>query len=324
MLIDALKLDHLRYYVAAVETGSFASAGDHLNVTPTSVAYGVSALENTLGFELLIRKRASGVLPNAQGLRVFKACRRVLLEVEAFANQFVVNPEDLAGELIVGCQEGLTWSIAPRAIELLKKLHPKLSISVKTIFMERELEPLENGEVDMMLTFRGGMLQPDMASKIDTGQVYAKVLCTPNAYALLHADHPLCKPGRTTVSLEELASYPHIFIKDGPAFPLFYQMYERYGLTPNAAMVSNISPGAQSIVGKTKAVSLRIVRPSISVSPLGDKLAYLEITNEVERPDVIVVTHKNSQSGISLKAAAFIDACQIKFDDGTLRENFFY
>ena len=97
MLIESLKLDHLRYYVSAVETGSFAAAGEQLNITPTSIAYGVKSLEAALGIELLIRKRATGVVPNPQGQRFLRACRQVLLEVEAMVEEFVDDAAKLGG-----------------------------------------------------------------------------------------------------------------------------------------------------------------------------------------------------------------------------------
>ena len=89
-------------------------------------------------------------------------------------------------------------------------------------------------------------------------------------------------------------------------------------------MVSNISPGAQSFVGTSDAVCLRIVRPSIKYSPLGDKLAYVEVKDKVQRPYVIIATHMNSQSEISQKAKAFLEVTKQKFNDGTLKEHFYY
>jgi len=48
------------------------------------------------------------------------------------------------------------------------------------------------------------------------------------------------------------------------------------------------------------------------------------LADKVTGPDVIAVTHKNAQTRISRKAEAFIDICQEKFDNGVLRENFYY
>jgi len=324
MGIESIKLDHLRYFVTATETGSFAAAGEKLNITPTSIAHGVKALEEALETVLLIRRRAAGVIPNQEGKQLLVNCRRIFTDIEDMTDKFTTKDGQLKGDLIVGCQEGLSWSIIPRVVAELSKLHPKLNIAAKTVFMDQELQPLEDSEIDLLITFKVGHVQSNFSDKLDRGMFYSKVMCSPQAYALVHGSHPVCEEGKTEASLAELADYPHIFIKDGPAYALFSTMYEDIGLTPKVAAVSNISSAAQSFVGQTEAVSLRIVRPSIPLSPLGDELAFLKLRDEVRKPDVIAITHLNSQGGISRKAEAFIDACQQKFDDGTLKVNFFY
>ena len=316
MSSDQIKVDHLRYFIAAAETGSFAAAGKKLNITPTSVAYGISVIEDSMGTDLLIRRRASGVAPTRRGEAFIEAARKVLLEIDNLTDEFKESPAKLTGDLFVGCQEGLTWSIAPRVIEEMKRLHPDLRVSIKTIFMDEGFVPLESGAVDLMITF--------VINEITDPKLYHEVLCQPQAYAMMREGHPVAQKAGSKVSLHDLVEYPHIFIQDGPGFPLFHGMYDERGLKPNTLMVSNISPGAQAVVGKTDAISLRIVRPSIPYSPLGDRLAYIEVKEKVLRPDIVAVTLTSSQSRISRKAKAFIDICRQKFDDGTLRENFFY
>jgi len=246
MRIENVKLIHLRYYVATVETGSFVSAGKRLNITPTSIAHGISILEKTLGNNFLIRKRSAGVQATQEGKRLFTACRKVLMEMDGLSEEFLSIPTNLSGELIVGCQEGLTWSIAPRVVQTLSKKHPNLKVSVKTIFMDDELRPIEDGDVDLLITFMVGDTQPDMSEKLESGNFYKHVFCRPQPYALMHAEHPLSTEGKEKVWLKDLVNYPHIFIKDGPAFPLFHKMYDDVGLTPNITAVSNISPAGQT------------------------------------------------------------------------------
>ena len=314
---DAIKLDHLRYFVAAVDTGSFAAAGEQMNIAPTSIAHGISVIEDSLNVSLLIRRRASGVTPNRQGKDFVVAARNVLREVESLVDEFKPAPNTLKGELVVGCQEGLTWSVAPLVIEEMQRLHPDLRISIKTVFMEDGYDPIESGAVELLLTFT-------LQEVKETG-IHCQTLCCPQAYAMMRAGHPLMKTVKADkISLKDLAPYPHIFIEDGPALPIICNMYGEHGLTPNLNMGSNISPSAQAVVGKSDIVSLRIVRPSIDVSPLGDKLAYIEVKEKVTKPYLVALTMTNSQSRISPKASAFLDICRTKFEDGSFRDNFFY
>jgi len=270
-----------------------------------------------MGTALLVRRRASGVAPNREGERFASGARKVLLEVDSLVDDFRSEPGKLTGELVVGCQEGLTWSIAPRVIEKMQRLHPDLRVSVKTVFMDEQFSPLESGNVDLLITF--------VIHEITEAGLHCETLCQPQAYAMVRAKHPVLKKVKSgKIELKDLVCYPHIFIEDGPGIPLFHGMYDERGLKPNVHMVSNISPGAQAVVGKSNAVSLRIVRPSIEYSPLGDKLAYIEIKDKVMRPDIVAVTLTNSQSRVSRTASAFIEICHKEFEDGTLRENFYY
>jgi len=316
MSSEKIKLDHLRYFLAAVETGSFAAAGDRLHITATSVAHGISVLESSLQTDLLIRRRASGVTPNRQGTKFAEAARHILEDVDGLLDSFRTDSIELAGEFVLGCQEGLTWSVAPSVIAELEQLHPNLQITIKTVFMEDEFSQVETGEVDVLLTFA----TPDMRGH----NVQRELLCRPGTYVMMRADHPLLSDGRSKVSLADIAPYPNIFIADGAALGLFKQMYADQGLTPNVHMVSNNSPGVQAIVGKSDAVSLRVVRPSISSSPLGDELAYIEIEEDVFKPDLVVVAQANAQAGLSRPAAEFLRICRRQFDDGAFRANFFY
>lgn len=67
MRLDALKLNHLRYYVAATETGSFVAAGERLHISKTSIPHGVSCLGSLLGTQLLLLKRSGGVTTTPEG-----------------------------------------------------------------------------------------------------------------------------------------------------------------------------------------------------------------------------------------------------------------
>ena len=310
-----LKFEQLRYFQATAETGSFAAAGKKIHLSASAIAHGINALESHLGVVLLARKPASGVTVTPEGRQFLKQCQTAISEVESLESNFRSSDKLLQGELVVGCQEALTWSVAPRAIEILSQRHPDLHISLKTIFMDQRYQPLEDGDVDILLTFLVDETPPSCYTSM--------TLCNPNTYALMSANHPVYREGER-IQLETLVNYPQIFIQDGPAMGLFAGMYKEAGLEPKSAVGSNISSGAQAVVGKTDAICLRIVRPSIHFSPLGDEIGYMEIQNEVKRPKVSIMTHKATHNDTPRKRMVFMEACKELFDSGAMRENFFY
>lgn len=137
-----LKLEHLRSFIAAADTGSIATAGARLHMSPSAVSYAIDALGEELGTCLLIRRRSVGVGLTADGVRLVRVARPWLQQVADIDGMFTARERKLTGELIVGCQEALSWSLAPRAIAELSRRPPVIDVSLKTIFMDQGNRPL--------------------------------------------------------------------------------------------------------------------------------------------------------------------------------------
>jgi DNA-binding transcriptional LysR family regulator len=251
-----LKIEHLHSFITAADTGSIATAGVRLHMSPSAVSYAIDALEEQLGTCLLIRRRSVGVVLTADGVRLVRVARPWLQQIADIDGMFTARERKLTGELVVGCQEALSWSLAPRAIAELSRRHPSIDVSLKTIFMDQGNRPLIDAEVDVLITFLVDVAEEPVVDQ--------DILCSPAPYAMMRRGHPLDREGEP-VPLAELAEYPQLFIQDGPALDLFTGLYREQGLRPRHAMVTDISTAAQSIVGASDSISLRIVRPQ----PLG-------------------------------------------------------
>src|ERR1700748_3985780 len=227
-----LKTEQLRCFIATVDAGSIAAAGARLNLSPSAVGYAIDALEDQLKTSLLIRRRSAGVSLTPDGARLLQLVRPLVQEIVDVNNLFAGRDGNLTGELIIGCQEALSWSIAPRAIERISKRHPSLNIALKTIFMDQGNRPLIDAEVDVLVTF---LVNPAEDPGIDQ-----EILCYPKPYAMMRRHHLLDRDG-APVLLAELSKYPQLFIQDGPALDLFAGMYRDQDLSPHYSMVANIS-----------------------------------------------------------------------------------
>lgn len=310
-----LKLDQLHCFVTVVREGSFTDAAKALNLSPSAIAYKVEALEAQLNIGLLIRKPASGVTVTREGARLLRMADPLLAEMSEIEQLFGAKGKQLRGELVIGCQEGLGWSLAPRAIEKLTARHGKLSVRQKTVFMDEGNEPVLSGDVDVLITF---LVNPVREPGVDI-----EILCEPNSYALMRADHPLAAR-RDGADLEELVRYPHIFISDGPAFELFTGIYRDRNLTPEFSKVSNISTAAQAMVGRSDAISLRVVRPAHDLSPLGDRLAFIPLKNATRHASIAAISGKRKHGARSPRIEAFVAEYRRLFQDGSMRAHLFY
>ncbi len=309
-----VKLEHLRHFVAVTETGSFTSAALKINISVSSIRNSIEKLETALSIVLFVRKPANGVALTDDGQTLLDFSKQLLSDVEDIEATFIGQNRKLKGNLTVGCQEGLTWSLVPRAIDLINRSHPDLKISMQTIWMETKFETLDRGEVDVLVTF---ILEKETPPKYDIME-----LCVPSACVMMRKGHPL--DDGNPVRLENLYKYPHIFIKDGPALPLFYGMYRAVGLEPNIHMFSNISTGTQSVIGRSDAVSLRILRPAHDFTPLGDKMVVPPIVNDLPGPRLVAAINKRKKSFGLDKAVEFQKACQMLFETGEMKKHLYY
>jgi DNA-binding transcriptional LysR family regulator len=75
------RIDAMRVFVSALDTGSLAGAGRRLGRSPAAVSRAIAFLENHVGVQLLHRTTRSIRLSEA-GERYAAACRRVLTDLE--------------------------------------------------------------------------------------------------------------------------------------------------------------------------------------------------------------------------------------------------
>ena len=73
-------LRQLQYFVACVETGSFSEAAKVLYTTQSSVSKAMKAMEESMGL-LLFERMPKGIVPTAQGRKVYRYACRIIKEV---------------------------------------------------------------------------------------------------------------------------------------------------------------------------------------------------------------------------------------------------
>ena len=89
-MLDAVSLDQLRTFIAAVDEGSFSAAGRKLNMSTTMVSNHVQSLEDRLGARLLNRTTRKVSLTEV-GQAYYDRCVHILADIE--------QADDIAGAL---------------------------------------------------------------------------------------------------------------------------------------------------------------------------------------------------------------------------------
>ncbi len=141
-----MNIRHMRTLVAAVDGGSFASAGEATGVSHSAISLQIKALEEELGVALFDRTKRPPA-PTARGRALADHARKTLDLFDAA--RAVATGELVAGKLTVGAVPTTLSSILPPALSALRRRHPALRIEVKSGSSATLSARLQAGELDI-------------------------------------------------------------------------------------------------------------------------------------------------------------------------------
>lgn len=186
------RLDGMQSFVAVVETGSFAAAGQRLNISNKLVSKRVAQLENHLGMTLLHRTTRS-MSRTHEGERYLEGARRVLLELEQLDSEFE-GSDGLSG--IVRVAAPLTYgdtAVASAADKFVQE-HPNVTVELD---LSDHQADLAKGGFDIAI--RIGDLSDSSLIVRKLGETHMKVVAAPSYIArhgkpehLIHLGEHIC------------------------------------------------------------------------------------------------------------------------------------
>lgn len=122
-----MELEQLRALVGVVDHGSMLTASKALRVSRTTLHARISALEEGLGKELLVRT-SRGVLPTEVGRELAEGARRLLRDAEALARSATHEGDRVSGPLHIRAAVGFPPQLAMALASQLTRRHPELEI----------------------------------------------------------------------------------------------------------------------------------------------------------------------------------------------------
>lgn len=148
------RFDSMKALVSAVDEGGFAAAGRKLGLSRVQVSRLVTALEDHLGAQLLVRTTRTMALTEAG--QVFVERARILVDDMAEAE---AAAGDLTGELkgLLQINAPMTFGVTHIAPAVNEFMHQHRDITVSLNVNDRFVDPYEDG---FDITLRIGDLQP--------------------------------------------------------------------------------------------------------------------------------------------------------------------
>jgi DNA-binding transcriptional LysR family regulator len=188
-----MTMTQLRAFLALTDAGGFSAAAHISGMSQTAVHRAVSDLEHMIGGQL-VERRGRAVWLNAAGKRLARGARLAAAEISAAVADMGF---DGGGEQIAfGALPLSRPYLVPTAMGSMTRTHPRAAFKVLEGSWKELVEPLRDGEIDMIV----GALRP-----FDIADLYQMPLYEDRLVIAAGSKHPLADVAEPT--LEQLAAY---------------------------------------------------------------------------------------------------------------------
>lgn len=143
-------LRQLKYLCALADERHFGKAAKLCHVTQSTLSTGVQELEKALGLPL-IERGSKAVLLTAVGQSIAGRARRILLEVEALAEEAASALVPFRRPIRLGVIPTIAPFLLPAALTALRKDHPGFQLLIREDLSDRLVHLLFNGDLDVVL-----------------------------------------------------------------------------------------------------------------------------------------------------------------------------
>lgn len=236
-------MDSSRYkaFVAAVEEGSFTAAGKALDYTPSGVSQLVSALEDELGFPLLIRK-SRGVTLTKEGELIYpEAVEFINKEKSIYRMASELSGVDM-GKVAIASYSSIATHILPMIIKEFVEQYPSISIT-----LQEGTKP----QIEQMVTVNSADLA--FATRLQNPNFSWIPFMEDPMVIVLPKNHPYADAEAYPIS--EAANEAFIMQGDGDDTDTL-ELLNRFGITPNVRLTTVENHTAINMVEEGLGVSI--------------------------------------------------------------------
>ncbi|MEM6159389.1 LysR family transcriptional regulator [Erwinia sp. P6884] len=221
-----IELRHLRYFIAVAEELHFGHAAQRLNISQPPLSQQIQTLEQQVGARLFARTNRSVQLTVA-GQAFLVDARQILHSVTLAADKASRLHRGDEGELRIGFTSSAPFiSVVSDALFTFRQRHPSVHIQMQEINTRQQLEPLNEGRLDL-----GVMRNTALPATLQHQLILREPL-----FAVVHRAHRLA--GKASISVTDLASEPFVFFDPSVGTALYSDtlaLLARYQIVPDIA-----------------------------------------------------------------------------------------
>ena len=192
-----MEIRQLKAFLVIAETQTFTAGARRLNITQAAISMQIRQLEDELGIQLFTRTPRKVILTEA-GQALMDRARTILNEHDGAICQIAEIAGGEYGRLRVGTASGMFASNQlPGIIKEIKKLKPKIDLTVQSGTSHELVDKLMNGDIDSAF----------VSLPVDNLNIQTITLFTDELVAIGHPKHPLANERHidaATLATEEL------------------------------------------------------------------------------------------------------------------------
>ena len=288
-------LKQLRYVEAAARLLSITAAAEEFNISPSSIAAAIDAIEAETAQVLFKRHPSKGVAPTRYGRSFLVNVRELLQSHQKFESTMSGISDRLEGSIRLGCFTPIAPIVLPLILKLVSDEHPTLSVQIIEGDAENMVELLNDEKIDLALTYSIGAPE----------RFYFQGLFHAPPHITISTSHPLAS--RKSLTLEELADEPLILLDLDRTKTYMIGLFKHRGLTPNILYSSHSSEMVRSLVAAGFGYAIFNVNPrNKQTYTLGD-LVRIPLASDHLSPEFGIIHY--GKNGLTHVARAVIEAC---------------
>jgi DNA-binding transcriptional LysR family regulator len=280
-----VELRQLRYFVAVAEELHFRRAAERLHISQPPLSQQIRALEEELGFALLVRTRRRVELTPA-GAAFLRDARALLSELDSAVAGARQIDAGQTGRLRINFVGSALLSIVPGSVERFRRSRPGVALELRERATVDQLRAVRAGLADV------GLVRPPIE---EDDSVRVETVLRERTLAALPAAHPLAALRR--VPLSRLAAEPLVLFPRDQAPGFHDLLIDSLAGAGSAPRVIQYAPEMLTIIGLVAAgTGVSLVPASVARLAL-DGVAYRPVTG-APRSELVAITRAGDDSAL--------------------------
>ena len=249
-----MTLTQIHALLAVLEYGGFTEASKRLYTTQSAVSQAISALEEELGVDILIRERRKDIQLTPVGARLVPHLRTIIGQTNAVKEIAEQEKQNPARTLHIGCFPSACACILPGIIRYFEQHHPNIKIIPYEENSSAIIDSLQSRNIDAGFVHYPG------------SGMYCVPVYRDKFTVVVPEAHPLA--AKATISVEELVGEPLIISKGRYELSIM-ALFKEQGIEPIIKYEFNHPDTAISFIRQGLGIALL---PELTLKAVGGQI----------------------------------------------------